>query len=584
MMAAGTAALMAGCSDASRFSADPFADPFDRSPTHSSRPPRSVDRSATTGAISGATYSSPIKARPLAPPPKVASAPSAAPQSPATGGGVYNHWSAEGGTPITVADGDTPAILANRYGVPTDALLRTNGYSSAQQVQPGSRLVIPIYRATAVAPKPAAPAHIAKEDSEDARPAHKAEAHQAPVKPAKPERAAKADDDDEEAPAAKKASGKHVEAPAPKPSHLAKADKEDEDEKPAAKAKAAKPHAAAEDDEDEKPAAKAKPAKPHVAAKADDDEDEKPAAKAKPAKPHVAAKADDDEDEKPAAKAKAAKPHIAAKADDEEDEKPAAKAKAAKPHVAAKDDDEEDAKPAAKPKAHIAKAEKDDNEDEKPAAKAKPGKSRVAAQAEEDGEAKAAARSKSAREAKNKVAKAEAPAAPVEAPAPKVQEKREATRTAAAEAPAAESSKVDKTATSSVGAAEEEKPSDAAHPEFRWPARGRIIQGFASGGNDGINIAVPEGTAVKAAEGGTVVYAGSELKGYGNLVLIRHPNGFVSAYAHNGEMSVKRGDHVTRGQSIAKSGQSGNVASPQLHFELRKGATPVDPTNYLAGL
>jgi murein DD-endopeptidase MepM/ murein hydrolase activator NlpD len=121
-------------------------------------------------------------------------------------------------------------------------------------------------------------------------------------------------------------------------------------------------------------------------------------------------------------------------------------------------------------------------------------------------------------------------------------------------------------------------------PEFRWPARGRIIQGFKSGGNDGINIAVPEGTSVKAAESGVVAYAGSELKGYGNLVLIRHPNGFVSAYANNAELEVKRGDTVKRGQIIAKSGQSGNVSSPQLHFELRKGSTPVDPTSFLAGL
>jgi murein DD-endopeptidase MepM/ murein hydrolase activator NlpD len=121
-------------------------------------------------------------------------------------------------------------------------------------------------------------------------------------------------------------------------------------------------------------------------------------------------------------------------------------------------------------------------------------------------------------------------------------------------------------------------------PEFRWPARGRIIQGFKSGGNDGINIAVPEGTSVKAAESGVVAYAGSELKGYGNLVLIRHPNGFVSAYANNGELEVKRGESVKRGQTIAKSGQSGNVSSPQLHFELRKGSTPVDPTSFLAGL
>jgi len=121
-------------------------------------------------------------------------------------------------------------------------------------------------------------------------------------------------------------------------------------------------------------------------------------------------------------------------------------------------------------------------------------------------------------------------------------------------------------------------------PEFRWPARGRIIEAFKAGGNDGINIAVPEGTSVRAAESGVVAYAGDELKGYGNLVLIRHPNGFVSAYANNGELDVKRGETVKRGQIIAKSGQTGNVNSPQLHFELRKGSTPVDPTSYLAGL
>jgi murein DD-endopeptidase MepM/ murein hydrolase activator NlpD len=121
-------------------------------------------------------------------------------------------------------------------------------------------------------------------------------------------------------------------------------------------------------------------------------------------------------------------------------------------------------------------------------------------------------------------------------------------------------------------------------PEFRWPARGRIIESFKAGGNDGINIAVPEGTSVRAAESGTVAYAGDGLKGYGNLVLIRHPNGFVTAYANNGELDVKAGDTVKRGQIIAKSGQSGNVNSPQLHFELRKGTTPVDPTSYLAGL
>jgi murein DD-endopeptidase MepM/ murein hydrolase activator NlpD len=128
-------------------------------------------------------------------------------------------------------------------------------------------------------------------------------------------------------------------------------------------------------------------------------------------------------------------------------------------------------------------------------------------------------------------------------------------------------------------------PAQPAAPsaEFRWPARGRVITGFGgSGSNEGINIAVPDGTPVKAAESGTVAYAGSEVKGYGNLVLIRHDNGYVSAYAHNGEIEVKRGQKVNRGQTIAKSGQSGNVTSPQLHFEIRKGSQPVDPMQYLA--
>lgn len=122
-------------------------------------------------------------------------------------------------------------------------------------------------------------------------------------------------------------------------------------------------------------------------------------------------------------------------------------------------------------------------------------------------------------------------------------------------------------------------------PTFRWPARGRVISGFGArgtgGANDGINIALPEGTPVRAAEGGTVVHADDALKGYGKLVLIRHPSGYVSVYAHNSELKVKRGESVRRGQVIASSGQSGNVTAPQLHFEIRKGATPVDPNKYL---
>jgi murein DD-endopeptidase MepM/ murein hydrolase activator NlpD len=122
---------------------------------------------------------------------------------------------------------------------------------------------------------------------------------------------------------------------------------------------------------------------------------------------------------------------------------------------------------------------------------------------------------------------------------------------------------------------------------FRWPVRGRVISGYGQEANgqrnDGINLAVPEGTSVKAAEEGTVAYAGNELKGYGNLVLVRHSNGFVTAYAHASELMVKRGDQVKRGQIIARAGQTGAVSSPQLHFEIRKGATPVDPMRYLSG-
>ena len=124
-------------------------------------------------------------------------------------------------------------------------------------------------------------------------------------------------------------------------------------------------------------------------------------------------------------------------------------------------------------------------------------------------------------------------------------------------------------------------------PTFRWPVRGRVIAGFGPKPNglqnDGINLAVPEGTPIKAAEDGVVAYAGNELKGYGNLVLVRHSNGFVTAYAHASEILVKRGETVKRGQVIAHSGQTGNVTSPQLHFEIRKGATPVDPAQYLNG-
>ncbi|MDF0495459.1 LysM peptidoglycan-binding domain-containing M23 family metallopeptidase [Bradyrhizobium yuanmingense] len=147
-------------------------------------------------------------------------------------------------------------------------------------------------------------------------------------------------------------------------------------------------------------------------------------------------------------------------------------------------------------------------------------------------------------------------------------------------------------ATSNVEEKAAETPAKAAEatgalPTFRWPVRGKVVTSYGAKtngkSNDGINLAVPEGTPVKAAEDGVVAYSGNELKGYGNLVLVRHSNGYVTAYAHASELLVKRGDTIKRGQVIAKSGQSGEVASPQLHFEIRKGSSPVDPLQFLNG-
>jgi murein DD-endopeptidase MepM/ murein hydrolase activator NlpD len=132
------------------------------------------------------------------------------------------------------------------------------------------------------------------------------------------------------------------------------------------------------------------------------------------------------------------------------------------------------------------------------------------------------------------------------------------------------------------------KPRGSAGDKLRWPVQGRVLAGFGqrSDGthNDGINLSVPQGTAVHAAESGTVAYAGSELKGYGNLILLRHDNGWVTAYAHNEALLVKRGDKVQRGQVIAKAGRTGSVDQPQLHFELRQGSKPVDPVPFLERL
>jgi murein DD-endopeptidase MepM/ murein hydrolase activator NlpD len=120
---------------------------------------------------------------------------------------------------------------------------------------------------------------------------------------------------------------------------------------------------------------------------------------------------------------------------------------------------------------------------------------------------------------------------------------------------------------------------------FAWPVQGKVISAFGSSKdgtkNDGINIAAPSGAPVVAAADGVVAYAGNELRGFGNMILIRHDGGYVTAYAHNASLLVKKGDKVKRGQTIARVGATGAVFGPQVHFEIRKGTQPVDPMTFL---
>lgn len=122
---------------------------------------------------------------------------------------------------------------------------------------------------------------------------------------------------------------------------------------------------------------------------------------------------------------------------------------------------------------------------------------------------------------------------------------------------------------------------------FVWPARGEVVAEFgplAKGQhNDGINIAAPKGSPIVAAENGVVAYVGNELKGFGNLLLVKHADGWITAYAHADQLMVRKGEPVRRGQQIATIGSSGSVTSPQLHFELRKGTEAVNPADHLKG-
>jgi murein DD-endopeptidase MepM/ murein hydrolase activator NlpD len=157
---------------------------------------------------------------------------------------------------------------------------------------------------------------------------------------------------------------------------------------------------------------------------------------------------------------------------------------------------------------------------------------------------------------------------------------------APAEAPAVytpPTKKADKTI-EQAETSDDKAPDATGIARMRWPVKGRVISAFGKSGgkaNDGIDIAVPEGTAVKAAENGVVIYAGDGLKDFGNTVLVRHEDGLVTVYGNASELKVQRGQKVKRGEQIAVSGMSGNASSPKLHFEVRKNSAPVDPSTFL---
>jgi len=148
-----------------------------------------------------------------------------------------------------------------------------------------------------------------------------------------------------------------------------------------------------------------------------------------------------------------------------------------------------------------------------------------------------------------------------------------------------QSEKTQKTKISSDPSKQLPKISARSNAKFSWPVRGKILSGYGAKNNglfnDGINISASKGTDVKAAENGVVAYAGNEVKGMGNLVIIQHSDGWMTVYAHMDSMAVRRGNTVSVGQSIGKIGMTGKVDKPQLHFEIRKGTKAYDPVAYM---
>ena len=547
------AATLGACSsDVARFSggpaSDPFSNPFKSSPSNLDRNATgSIKRSADEAVARGNTRIGQVTSQPLAAPvtasrpvtaplttgsipSRAAVAPSAvalAAAAPvASTARTVGNWSPQGGTPVVVATGENVNTLSTRYGVPASAILATNGLSSAAQVTPGSRITIPVFnQGGAITPRAVAPV---EPEPVTPRPVAPRPVAQVPAPPPAPVQATPKP----------VASIRTPTVPPQPPARIAEVPK------------AAPPAQVAAPKQVTAPTQVAAPKQ--VASATADAAREKARAQADAAK----------------VRAESARQQAAANASTNARLEAEVKARKAA-ELKAKSEAE---------KAKLAELKAQTAEDRMKAAEA-----RKAADAERTKAAEAKAKAEAERKVQAEAKlKADRELKIARAEAENAQRKAKQQTAAAPSVPAPTVAPrnqvpVDPTPTASIP---KDEPKAAA--DFRWPARGRVISGFSGkGGNEGINIAVPEGTPVKSAGDGVVAYSGNELKGYGNLVLIRHDNGYVSAYAHNGDISVKRGERVNRGQVIATSGQSGNVSSPQLHFEIRKGSTPVDPMPYL---
>jgi murein DD-endopeptidase MepM/ murein hydrolase activator NlpD len=578
------ASALGACStDVARFSDNPFSNPFkggastsvDRNATGAIRRQATEATGAGTAAVAAAPALGRVTSQPLSAPvaasvaaTQLPSRSAVTPRAPsavdlASTGSVTPRsvagWSSAGGTPVVMASGENVNTLATRYGVPASAILATNGLSSASQLTPGSRLTIPFYSAGGAAtPRAQAPAITPVAEAPVMQSTPAPVAPRAAATPRPPQPVTEMTQRGETVRSAATPVPSRAPAPAPLPA-------------PRPVISAAPP---ARENEPARIVPPAQVAAPRAVASASAD-----AAREKARAQAEAAKVRAEAAKQQTAASRSADAEVAAR-------------KAAEARAKAESERARLAETRAKTAEDRAKAAEASRQADANRIKAAEAKQKAEAERKQQAEAKAKA------DRELKAARADAVSAERKAKEQEARLAREAARPArqqaAAAAPAAAAATagaaiatqrqpVDPAPTSSVPKDEPKAASAAPSADFRWPARGRVISGFSGkGANEGINIAVPEGTPVKAAGDGVVAYSGNELKGYGNLVLIRHDNGYVSAYAHNGDIAVKRGEKVSRGQTIAKSGQSGNVASPQLHFEIRKGSTPVDPMPYLA--